>query len=137
MCRAWRLFIEDSAELRFGDDFLEYGEFGAVKVVAALLLWYGRDAEWPDADFANLEWVENVHRDGISALVCEMASDSAAQAFVCLSNVDRFSVVVEKCVDAPLVTTDFLPVLSGGFEKGVYLLTDGDDVRGWTERISG
>ena len=86
--RARRFFVENSSELGFGDDFLEDGEFCPVEIIPALCLGYGGDIERPNANFCDLEWVEDVHRDGICTLIIEVASDSAAQSFVCLANVD-------------------------------------------------
>jgi hypothetical protein len=127
---AWRLFIEDRSELGFGDESLKNSEFSTVKIVAALILWNGGKVEQPDANFANLEGIEHVHCNGVCPLVGEMSADSAAELFVGLSDVDRFSVVVEKGVNAPLVAADSLAVSGGGCKECVYLLADGDDITG-------
>ena len=116
---------------------MEHCEFGAIKVVAALLFWNGRDIERPDSNFCNLERIEDIHCDGVGALVVEMTPDSAAQSFVCLTNVDWFSIIIEEGVDAPLMAADLVPVISRGFEECVYFLAYGDDVSGWTEQVSG
>jgi len=50
-----------------------------------------------------------------------MASDSTAKAFVCLADIDWLTIVIEECVDAPLVTTDPLPVIGGSLKEGVNL----------------
>ena len=85
----------------------------------------------------NLERIEDIHCDGVGALVVEMTPDSAAQSFVCLTNVDWFSIIIEEGVDAPLMAADLVPVISRGFEECVYFLAYGDDVSGWTEHVSG
>jgi len=124
-------FVEDRAKLGICDDLSKNGVFGAVKILPALALRYRGDVEWPNANFGNLKGVEDVHCNGVGALVGEMASDSAPQAFVCLAYVNWFAVVVEECVDAPPMAADSLPIIGEGFEEGVDLLAYSGYVRGW------
>jgi len=115
---------------------LKHSKLSTVEVVPPLLLRYhARNIERPNTNFADLEWVKDVHCDRVGALIREMASNSAAQSLVCLADIDWFSVVIEERVDTPLVAADFLPIIRERLEKSVYLLAYGDDVSGWAERI--
>ena len=127
--------VEDCAELGFCDGILKDRVFGPVEVGAALILGNRGDVEWPDADFGDLEWVEDIHGDSVGALVVEMAPDSAAQPLVRLAYVNRFAVVIKKRVDSPFVAADLSSVIGEGFEKSVDLLAYDRDVRRGAERV--
>jgi hypothetical protein len=128
MIWAGRFFVENGSELGFGDDFLENGEFCPVEIVPALCLGHGGDIEGPNADFCNLEQIEDVHGNRVGALVVEVSSDPAAEPFIGLANVDWFSVVIEECVNAPLVTADSATIFAQAPEEGVDLLVDSSNV---------
>lgn len=62
-----------------------------------------------------------------------MASDSAAETFKGLSNVDWFAVVVVKCVNAPLVVADAPPIIVQSLKEGVYFFADDGNVSRWAQ----
>ncbi len=58
---------------------------------------------------ANFEWIKNRHGDCVSALICQMTSNPAAQTFERLSNINWLVVVVEEGVNAARKRS-YLPV---------------------------
>lgn len=61
-------------------------------------------------DLVDFERVENAHSYRVRALVRQVTSDTTADPFFCLSNINRLAVVVVEKVDPPLVGADF-PIL--------------------------
>ena len=73
-------------------------------MLASVLILSARVLElrqWPHFDFKDLEWIENGHRDRIRALIGQVAANSGAQHFVGLADINRFAVVIKKCIHAP------------------------------------
>jgi hypothetical protein len=88
--------------------------------------------QWPDANFGDLEGVEDVHGDGVCSLVGEVTAYPAAETLEGLTDVDWLAVVIIERVDAPSVVADAAAVVVGRLEEGLDLLADDDDVRGRT-----
>src|SRR5205814_1349284 len=78
----------------------------------------------PHTYFSNLEGIEHVHCNRVRALVGQMSPDTTAEPFVRLADVNRFSVVIVKGVDAALDSPETPSFLVQGFEKGLYLLAN-------------
>jgi hypothetical protein len=60
----------------------------------------------PDLNLENFEGIKNGHRNGVGSLVCEMTPNASSDALVGLPHVDRLTIIVEECVDAPTKVSD-------------------------------
>ena len=106
-------FVQDRPEFGFKDDFLENGVFGAVEIFALLVLRHFGEVQRPDADFRDFERVQHIHGYGVRALVGEVTANATGKTFERLAYINRLTVVVVKCVNAPFVAADGAAVRKG------------------------
>lgn len=111
------------------DELLKHCVLCAVEVVAVKALVHTRKVQRPDANLSDFKRVEDVHGDGIGALIGEVPTNPATEALESLAHVDRFAVVIVEGVDAPTVAPYTLAIGIEGFEEKVDFSANRNDVR--------
>ncbi len=129
-CSTRRLFIKHGPQFGFCNDLFKNGEFGAIEMLLLLHCAKMIQVQRPDANFRNLERVENIHGYGIRSLIRQVASNSAAKTFKGLTNINGFAIVIIKGIDAPLATTNSMTVIVVAVEEKFYLPADRRNI-GW------
>lgn len=71
----------------------------------------------PDANFRDLERIEHVHGYGIRPLIRQVTANSTSKTFKGLTDINRFAVVVVKCVNAPLATANSVTTIVVAVEE--------------------
>lgn len=124
--RHWtrRFFIENRAQLGFRNDLFKHGKLGAVEMLFLLLVVEMPQIQRPNANLRDFKWIEDIHGDGIRALICQVAANPAAQSLESLSDVNRLAVVIVKRINAPCAPSNFISVIVQAFEEGFYLLAN-------------
>ena len=86
--------------------------------------------EGPDANFCHLKWVEDVHGNGVRALVGKVPTYPCAETLEGLTDVDRLAIVIVKRIDAVLGTPDALTISVRLPQEGLNLAADSRDIAG-------
>ena len=89
----------------------------------------------PDANFGDLEGIEDVHGDGVGALISEVPSDSGTQTFVGLAYVDWLAVVIVEGIDAAFGSADFPTFRVGTAQESLDFPADRRDITGLSFRL--